>query len=443
MATNTPEEDAFFASTLSGINVAHAIWSYTLVFFMQAGFTMLETGAVRVKNTKSILLKNLYSTALSGILFWTCGWAFTYGEAERANENHAYRFINWGNFFLRDEDLLSIVPSAFTFQFGFCAAAVTIVSGAMAERTVFLAYLCHVVITSAWTYPVIAQLDLDPDGWLNIGAGIFTNGFIDFAGSGVVHMTGGVTALVGIACVGVYILWFGWYGFNPGSSQGLHDGTSDTLAIISARVAANTTLAACTAGCTALLASTAWVGIFERKLDYTDPGSAMNGALIGLVAITSPCAVVETWAAVVIGAVGGVLYKLSSEGLIRARLDDPVDAIPVHLVGGILGCISAGLFAHDDYVAQVYGNDGSQYGLVYGGGGEQIGVQFLGVAVIFAFAGLMATAMFLPLRLVGWLRVEPSVEKKGMDSSGYGANSWARVEIMDGKSTEEFQFRIQ
>lgn len=436
----------------AGLDTGFLVISAMLVFYMQAGFSMLEVGCVRVKNTKSILLKNTMDICVSAIAFWMCGFAFAFGVDDDGEVDND--FIGWGNFFLEDLEIGANTYAFFFFQFGFASATSTIVSGCIAERTTFIGYIAPTFVLVAFTYPVIAHW-IFGGGWL---ADWGNNGFLDFAGSGVVHTTGGVSGAIGAAivgarlgrfidgkpraipgysttliCLGVYILWFGWYGFNPGSIVAVSGGGIDVASL----VAVNTSLAACTGAIVTLF----FWWIVEREWSV---GAVLNGVLAGLVGVTGPCAFVEPWASLIIGGIAGLVYVGASKLLVLMKIDDPLDAAPIHAGCGMWGVIAAGLFAVKNRIRDVTGGEpGGEYGLFWGGGFEQLGIQVVGLLAIIGWSAAFAAVTFGLMRLIGWLRVDPNIEKRGVDSQGHGSDSWARVEIMDNGRMEEFQFRIQ
>jgi Amt family ammonium transporter len=316
------------------------------------------------------------------------------------------------------------------FQAAFCGAAATIVAGGMAGRMKFPAYLVYTVIISGLVYPVIGHWVWNSQGWLA------EMGFRDFAGSTVVHATGGWAAFIGtvllgprigkytngkvkaipghnipLASLGVFILWFGWFGFNPGSSLGVFGDGGRQASL----VAVNTNLAAA-AGAVAGMA-TIWLAAGKPDL-----GMTMNGCLAGLVAITAPCAFVAPWAAVVIGLAGGVIVVLGALLLDRLRVDDPVGAVPVHGMNGIWGTISLGLFGQ-----KALGLPAD--GLFHGGGLRQVGIQALGVLVVAAFVIVSMGAVFLAIRKTIGLRVGRSEELRGLDIGEHGMEAYAGFQI--------------
>jgi Amt family ammonium transporter len=426
------------ADLTAAIDAAWLMLAATLVMFMQAGFGLVEAGFVRSKNVVNILMKNILDGCVGAISFWAVGWAFAYGVD---SEGSAGGFIGTHNFFLHGfSDYASWI-----FQFAFAATAATIVSGAMAERTKFQAYLFYSVFISAIIYPVVVHWAWDGNGWLSAFASdpIATNGYLDFAGSGVVHMVGGFAGLMGaiivgprlgkfsrgggvnpipghnvsIAVLGMFILWFGWYGFNPGSTLGLSGG----LAALAAKVAVNTTLAAG--------AGTVAMTFFSKlRTGKYDMGLAVNGALGGLVGITAPCAAVDPWASVVIGVVAALVVLFGVELLDKIGIDDPVGAVSVHGFAGLWGVLSVGLFATQQGVLDHTGNESDVYGLFLGGGIEQLGVQALGAAAIIVWTCITSGILFLVIKYTIGLRVTDEEELRGLDVDEHGLEGYPYFE---------------
>jgi Amt family ammonium transporter len=399
-----------------------------LVFFMQAGFGMVEAGFIRAKNTGNILMKNFLDFGLGCLVFFFVGYAFMFGRGNG--------FIGFSGFGLAGAENPSGVPleAFWLFQACFCGAAATIVAGGMAERMKFPAYLIYTVIVSAFVYPVIGH-------WVWGGGWISNLGFADFAGSTVVHLTGGSIALVGtialgprigkfgpdgrpkaipghnipLAALGVFLLWFGWFGFNPGSTLAVGDGKLISI------VALNTNLAACAGAVAAMVV--AW-GMFGKP----DPSMTMNGALAGLVAITAPCAFVSPSASVAIGAVGGVVVVLGVMLLDRLRVDDPVGAVPVHGMNGIWGTLAVGLFARRELL-DAAGMTGSSAGLLCGGGLRQLGVQALGLAAAGLFAAVSMAVVFMVVKWATGLRVTKEEELRGLDIGEHGMEAYSGFQV--------------
>ncbi|KJS30544.1 MAG: ammonium transporter [Desulfatitalea sp. BRH_c12] len=390
---------------------AHANYVWTLVaavlvFFMQAGFAMVETGFTRAKNAINIMMKNLMDFSLGSLAFWAVGFGLMFGVSSTG-------WFGTSGFFLSDytPDGDPWVLAFWMFQVVFAATAATIVSGAMAERTKFVGYLTYSVVISAFIYPIFGSWAWG--GLLNGGGWLENLGFIDFAGSTVVHSVGGWAALAGaivlgprigkygkdgaikpimghsmtLAALGVFILWMGWFGFNPGST---------TVADKSiALIFVTTNLSACTGAVAALF--TSWL-----KFGKPEIGMTLNGALAGLVAITAGCANVSPGSAILIGAVAGVLVVLSVLFFERIRVDDPVGAVSVHGVNGAWGTLAAGLF----------NAGGTSMALV--------GVQLLGIAACFIWAFPMAFGMFKLVDKIVGLRVSPEEELEGLDVTEHG-----------------------
>ncbi|MDC3402304.1 ammonium transporter [bacterium] len=400
-----------------------------LVFFMQAGFALVEAGLTRAKNVVNIFAKNIADAVVGILAFFATGFAFAFGES-------GGWFIGTDNFFLDGLDLAAIPEgglspaTTFFFQAVFAATAVTIASGAMAERTKFTSYLIFSVVMCAFIYPVVVHWTwgggLIAD--IQIGDAVFS----DFAGSGIVHMTGGVAAFMGalflgprlgkydkdgrmraipghnipFAILGVFILWVGWFGFNPGSEL-LADEFVSTIAV-------NTMLAA--AAGALLTTITIWI-----KAGKPDVAMIGNGALAGLVAITGPCGAVTPLMSVLIGAVGGVIVVFSVLFFDKVRVDDPVGAISVHGVVGAWGVLSIGLFAtYDD---AFLGREDA--GLFYGGGFEQLAVQALMVLIILVWVGATSAALFAGIKATIGLRVSEEEEMQGLDVLEHGLQGYA------------------
>jgi len=413
--------DPAYASII-GIDTLWVLIAAFLVFFMQAGFGMVEAGFIRAKNTCNILTKNFLDFCMASLGFFIFGYAIMFGEGNG--------FLGLKGWFLVGAQSGADIPlhAFWLFQAAFCGAAATIVAGGMAERMKFQAYLIYSFIISAFIYPIIGH-------WIWGGGWLANMNFADFAGSTVVHAVGGVAALVGtmilgprigkynsdgsanmiaghsipLASLGVFILWFGWFGFNPGSTLSVGDGS------LIARVAINTNLAAAAGGILAML--TVW-----KLFGKPDLSMAMNGALAGLVAITAPCAFVDPWAAIVIGAIGGILVVIGVVMLDKLRIDDPVGAVPVHGLNGIWGTLAIGIFGKK---ALGLANNG----LVYGGGITQLAVQLLGVASVVIFVIICMGIVFKTIDALIGLRVSRDEELKGLDIGEHGMESYAGFQV--------------
>jgi ammonium transporter, Amt family len=402
-----------------------------LVFFMQAGFALVEAGLTRAKNVVNIFAKNMMDAVVGVLCFFAVGYAFAFGGDGK--------WIGDGKFFLSGEDLVSLpagnegpfltTATMFFFQVVFAATAVTIVSGAMAERTKFLSYLVISAVMTAFIYPVVVHWTwgggLIAD--INIGDAVYS----DFAGSGIVHMVGGIVGLIGtlflgprigkydadgkpraipghnvpFVALGVFILWLGWFGFNPGSEL-----FADTYVMT---IAMNTLLASAAGG----LAATVVIWLKAGKPDLT---MICNGILGGLVAITAPCGAVNAGMSVVIGAVGGTLVVFSIILLDRIKVDDPVGAVSVHGVCGLWGLLSVGLFARYDDV--FLGRE--KAGLFYGGGPDQLIMQAVMALIIIAWVGATSTALFFVIKKTIGLRVTAEEEIEGLDVLEHGLEGY-------------------
>jgi Amt family ammonium transporter len=397
---------------------ADYVWTLVaaaLVFFMQAGFALVETGFTRAKNAINILMKNLMDFSIGTLGFFAIGFGLMFGVS-------ATGWFGTTGFFLSDFKVGGDpwVLAFWMFQVVFAATAATIVSGAMAERTKFSGYLIYSFVISALVYPIFG-------GWawgglFNGGGWLEKLGFIDFAGSTVVHSVGGWAALAGaivlgprmgkytkdgrikpilghnmpLAALGVFILWLGWFGFNPGSTTAANKDI--------AMIFVNTNLAAA-AGCIlAMLAS--WL-----KFGKPEIGMSLNGALAGLVAITSPCATVTPGSAIIIGAIAGVLVMFSVLFFDKIRVDDPVGAISVHGVCGAWGTLSAGIFAIDGLSLSV------------------IGVQLLGIVACFLWVFPTTFLMFKLISKTIGLRVSPEEELEGLDLAEHAGNAYPDFDV--------------
>lgn len=433
MAQDTSDAAASGSETVAelatGVNTVWMLLAAMLVFFMQPGFALVEAGFTRTKNTANILMKNMVDFMFGSLLFWFVGFGLMFGVGTFVGAPH---FI--------DLDMMAgiidnglPIEGFLIFQTVFCATSATIVSGAMAERTKFSMYLVYTVAISVLIYPVSGHWTWG-GGWLMNGdAGSFmmeTFGytFHDFAGSTVVHSVGGWIALVGaailgprlgkygkdgksraipghnltIACLGVFILWFGWFGFNPGSQ--LAAATSGDQTAIS-HVFLTTNLAACAGGFFALAVS--WIKYGKPSLSLS-----LNGVLAGLVGVTAGCDVVSPLGAVIIGAVCGTVMIYSVEILDhKFHIDDPVGASSVHGVCGCLGTVMTGLLAVDG-------------GTFYGGGFGFLGAQVFGAAVVGAWAACMGYIIFKILDKVHGLRVPARVEEEGLDIYEHGESAY-------------------
>lgn len=378
-----------------------------LVFFMQAGFTLVETGFTRAKNAGNIIMKNLMDLCIGSLGFWAIGYTIMYGDTIGT-------FIGSPTLFFSDSENMHNL----FFQTVFAATAATIVSGAIAERTKFTTYLIFSVVMTVIIYPISGHWVWQGSGWLT------ELGFIDFAGSTVVHSVGGWAALVAaflvgprigkytngksnaiqghnllIGALGIFILWLGWFGFNAGSQLAISGDSANAVA----GIIITTNLAAAAAAVTAMFVS--W-GLYGKP----DISMTLNGALAGLVAITAGCAAVSPMGAFIIGVIAGVIIVFSIEFIDKKlKIDDPVGAISVHGVCGAIGTLLVGVFAIDG-------------GLLYGGGFAQLGVQAIGVLAIGAWAIVTSFIVLFALKKTIGLRVSKEEEVDGLDIHEHKSN---------------------
>lgn len=402
----------------SSVNTIWVLFGTALVFFMQAGFSLCEAGFTRAKNTGNILMKNLMDFCIGTPAFWLVGFGLMFGKG--SGIIGSFDPLIRGEY---SQALPSGVPLwAFAiFQTVFCATSATIVSGAMAERTKFSAYCIYSAAISLLIYPVSGH-------WIWGGGWLSQMGFHDFAGSTAVHMVGGICAMIGakilgprigkydkngkpqailghnltFAALGVFILWFCWFGFNGASTVGMD---SDALIETAGRVFFNTNLAAAVACCAALIFT--WI-----RYKKPDVSMTYNAALAGLVGITAGCDAVDAVGAAVIGVFCGILIVLAIEFFDKiAKIDDPVGAVSVHCVCGAAGTVLTGLFATGET---------TEAGLFYGGGAHFLGIQVLGVLAVAAYVAVVITIVFLAIKHTIGLRVKPEEELAGLDVSEHG-----------------------
>lgn len=419
------------------LNTVWVLLAAMLVFFMQPGFALCEAGFTRSKNTANILMKNFCDFMLGSLFFWLVGFGIMFG-CEGAG---FMGMPSWGDLSFFDTEGIGGIPveGYLIFQTVFCATSATIVSGAMAERTKFSMYLAYSVCISLIIYPIEAHWSWG-GGWLNDGGegtfmhDLFGTGFHDFAGSTVVHSVGGWLALVGafilgprrgkysadgksraipghslsIAALGVFILWFGWFGFNPGSQLAAF-GMDNALAISHTFVTTN--IAACTGGLATLIVS--WLRYGKPSLSLT-----LNGILAGLVAITDGCDLVSIPGAAIIGLIAGIVLPFSIEFIDHVlHIDDPVGASSVHGACGVLGTIMTGLFATGEV-------DDTMVGLFYGGGFGFLGAQVFGAFVVGLWAVTMGFIVFKTIDKVHGLRVPSRIEDEGLDIYEHGETAY-------------------
>ena len=408
--------------SFSAINTLWVLLAAFLVFFMQAGFGMLEAGLIRAKNAANILMKNMLDFCIASLGFFIFGYAIMFGGSGSL-------FGTSGWFLVGAKSIEGIPLYAYWFfQAAFCGAAATIVAGGVAERMKFPAYLIYSFIISAFIYPLVGH-------WIWGGGWLANLNFHDFAGSTVVHAVGGFAALIGtiitkprigkfnsdgspnfiaghnipLVTLGVFILWFGWFGFNPGSALGFDDPVQVS------RITINTSLSAAAGVIAAMIA--AWA-----KFGKPDLALTLNGALAGLVAITAPCAVVTPISAIFIGAAGGVLCIYTVVWLDRLHIDDPVGAFPVHGMNGVWGTLAVGLFGQISLGAP-------RNGLFYGGGILQLAIQALGVLSVALFILASMWLVFKTIDAMVGLRVSEKEELQGLDLGEHGMESYSGFQI--------------
>jgi Amt family ammonium transporter len=438
------------ASVVNPINTVWTLVAAFLVFGMQVGFTMLEAGFCRSRETVNVLMECIADTCLCGILFYAFGFSFMF--------SHGNGFIGYHWFFLQGApatyESTGVAFLAFwLFQFAFADTCSTITSGAMIGRTGFLGDLLYSVAVSGFIYPILGHWAWGPDGFLALmgtDGQFFSSlgvGFHDFAGSTVVHTIGGFVALAGaivlgprlgrrfkrdgggpmmphdltIAATGGLILWFGWYGFNPGSTLSAMDFEGI------GRVAANTTLAACAAGLTAMI----YAHILTKKWDMS---FTVNGFLAGLVAVTCPCYWVSPAGSLLLGGVAGVIVVAGIELLEWLRIDDPIGAVPVHGIAGIWGTLSLGLFACGKYGSTgpiSPDNSVPLKGLFYGGGTQVLAAQAIGSLTITLCTFAVAMAVMHLVNATGLLRVSEEGELYGLDLHEHGMSAYPEYVISD------------
>ncbi|CAN0065812.1 unnamed protein product [Pylaiella littoralis] len=404
-----------------------------------------QVGSVSVKNTKNILIKNIGDASLGAICWWLLGYGFSFGESKG-------RFIGSDSFALKgptfesDDGTLTngYAYAGWLFQWAFAATAATIVSGAVAERVSFNAYIVYSIVLTSFIYPVVVHWGWG-GGWASAFAGedlLFDCGVIDFAGSGVVHMTGGCAALCAAIVVGprlgrfnedgtsntlpqqsavlqslgTLILWFGWYGFNGASTLAIVG-----LSSVAAKTMVTTTISAAFGAVTTVL-------LAKMNVGYWDGGAANNGLLAGLVGITAGCSTCEPEGAMVIGIVSGFIYTGASKLLIMLKIDDVVDAVPVHCFCGAWGVFAASLFAtKDNYVLSYYGTADKCAGVFYGGSGNAVAANLAFIAALAAWTCGTCMVLFMAIKFTIGMRVDKEMEQIGMDDSKHGGQTYPEM----------------
>lgn len=463
VTTSLSDRDAEIASALDFVFLLYAT---TLVFVMQAGFAMLCAGSVRRKNVQNSMLKNLLDACGAAIGFWSFGYAFAYSPYGDDDDGSATSFIGNKHFFLVDLEVSGY--GFWLFQFAFAATAATIVAGTLAERCQMVAYLCYSLVLTGFVYPIIVRAIWSEYGFLNFKNGQLFDGIgmVDFAGSGVVHITGGCTSLLAtkilgprkgrffdargrkleapkrfpghspaLQVLGTFLLWFGWYGFNAGSIVSIASKTERggySSASIAILASINTTLSAAS-GCVSALFTRLYFN--ERRTGEAtfDLQIALNGAISGLVAVTGGCSVVNPWAAVVIGTISGWVYLLGSNFLIRHCIDDAVDAIPVHFANGCWGVIATGLLAAPKNLMNLHGTD-KHVGWLYewgrgSGNATLLMAQLVGILFIVGWVMIIMSPFFFLLNYCGLFRADSLEEVVGLDISYHGGEVYQEEEV--------------
>lgn len=441
-------EVSWESSVTDSINTIYLLFSAYLVFVMQLGFAMLCAGSVRAKNAMNIMLTNVVDAVVGSISYYLFGFAFAFGTGSASNP-----FIGTSFFALKDIPDDSYDYSFFLYQWAFAIAVAGITSGSIAERTQFSAYLIFSFFLTGFVYPIVAHWVWSSTGWLSpsLDNPFLGSGSIDFAGSGVVHLVGGIAGFWGsivegprvgrfdafgkvvpmrghnatLVVLGTFLLWFGWFGFNPGSFNTILVSYPDTTNQGNwtgiGRTAVTTTLAGSTAGL---------VTLFGRRLlvGHWDALDVCNGLLGGFVAITSGCSVVEPWSAIVCGFVSAwVLIGLNLASL-KLQFDDPLEATQLHGGCGAWGLIFTGLFAKEEFVVQVY-NSGSigvtrPYGVLMGGGWSLLCSQIVEVFVIVGWVSATMGPLFYILHKLNLLRISSDEEMAGLDISSHGGYAY-------------------
>ena len=436
------------SDTTHAVDNTYLLFSAYLVFAMQLGFAMLCAGSVRAKNTTNIMLTNVLDAAAGGLSYYLFGFAFAFGAPSNG-------FIGRQFFGLRDYPWTSAGDhdySFFLYQWAFAIATAGITSGSIAERTQFVAYLIYSSFLTGFVYPIVSHWFWSGDGWASPTRThnlLFGSGAIDFAGSGVVHLVGGIAGLWGafiegprigrfdhagrsvalrghsasLVVLGSFLLWFGWYGFNPGSflailqpygNSGSHYGQWSAIG----RTAITTTLAGCTAALTTLFSKRLLVG-------HWNVIDVCNGLLGGFAAITSGCSVVEPWAAIICGFVASWVLIGFNMLAVKLKFDDPLEAAQLHGGCGAWGVLFTGLFAKKSYVNEVYGGSGRPYGLFMGGGGRLLAAQIIEIVVVCGWVTATMGPLFYGLNKMKLLRISKEDEMAGMDLTRHGGFAYA------------------
>ncbi|KAJ6389930.1 hypothetical protein OIU77_024203 [Salix suchowensis] len=440
-----------FVDTGYAVDNTYLLFSAYLVFAMQLGFAMLCAGSVRAKNTMNIMLTNVLDAAAGGLFYYTFGFALAFGSPSNG-------FIGQHFFGLSKFPSPSFDYGYFLYQWAFAIAVAGITSGSIAERTQFVAYLIYSSFLTGLVYPIVSHWFWSADGWASPARAenlLFGSGVIDFAGSGVVHLVGAIAGLWGsliegprigrfdhagravalrghsgtLVVLGTFLLWFGWYGFNPGSfinimksyESGSYYGQWSAIG----RTAVTTTLAGCTAALTTLFGKRLLVGHWN----VTD---VCNGLLGGFAAITGGCSVVDPWAAVLCGFVSAWVLIGCNKLAEKLRYDDPLEATQLHGGCGAWGIIFTALFAKEAYVNEVYpGQPGRPYGLFMGGGARLLAAHIVQILAIVAWVSVSMGTLFFILHKLKLLRISAEEEMAGMDLTSHGGLAYVYTDHED------------
>ncbi|KAL2936551.1 Ammonium transporter 1 member 1 [Bienertia sinuspersici] len=451
-------------TTTFALDSTYLLLSAYLVFSMQLGFAMLCAGSVRAKNTMNIMLTNVLDAAAGGLSYYLFGFALAFGDPSNPFIGRRYFALDMTSFPNEDVDF-----PFFLFQWSFAIAAAGITSGSIAERTQFVAYLIYSSFLTGFVYPIVAHWFWSGDGWASVGSPnlLFGSGVIDFAGSGVVHMVGGIAGFWGafiegprigrfdhegrsvalrghsasLVVLGTFLLWFGWYGFNPGSFTKIlvayNDGSKPYYGQWSAvgRTAVTTTLAGSTAALTTLFGQRILSG-------HWNVTAVCNGLLGGFAAITSGCSVVEPWAAIICGFVAaGVLIGLNKLAD-RFQYDDPLEAAQLHGGCGAWGVLFTALFATEKYVNEIYPSKMDRpFGLLMGGGGRLLAAHVVQILAIIGWVSFTMGPLFFFLHKLKLLRILPDDEMAGMDLTRHGGFAYAYHDEEDFNQPNGIQIR--
>lgn len=419
-----------------------------LVFVMQPGFAVLTAGSVRSKNAKNALMKNILDIGVGLLAYYSFGYALAWGEGNRfIGGASKYALSKMGRGCGPKNEAKYECFHIFFFNWAYAAAVSPIISGSVAERTRFYAYLTIAFAMNAVVYPPVSRWVWHHNGFLrhlwNLpGRSDLYYGTVDFAGCIVVHLVGGFSGLVGaiavgarqgrfkvdgsepiyghsapLATIGTFLLWFAWYGFNLGSTFGISDGKW----MVTERIVVATTLS----GAAGSVTSTVLTKIIERTFNIN---KCLNGAIAGLVSITASCAFVEPYSALIIGAIGAMVYTIGVKLLEQLKIDDPLEAFPIHGMCGMWGAIAAGLFSRRDYM-MLFDYDQRAYGLLYGGGWRVLVANIIGIGIVTAWTVAITAPIFYVLKLLHFLRISPEEEIVGNDVSKHGGPPYPEFKI--------------